>query len=344
MAERVILDALEEAIGTRHSAVPGRVLLRLVALQESLSAHQKSLQDIDFDGFFVKLLAACDGGTRRGLAQHWCGQNTPPKQALIVLALDRDPALATYVIHTAKSLTENDLLYIAERGTPVQWHALAERADLSALVVDFLMIFADSATRTRLKSNPFAAWSAPAENLFNRANKAPIPPLKTVCSQTNPPETAKKSPEPSLSNGPLSLFPRRDALLLATRLALHHLAQKQGVREMLPALLTRDLAEGHHARLLARLALAALLPAETVVRSYTSNEARYFATLLWALDLPQEVFDRLMVLKQHNFPLQAPDLVQHLLDHPLTPQQARQALLFLSRGDQKGAQAPAALR
>jgi len=51
VAETVILDALEEAIGTRDSAVSGRVLLRLVALQESLSAQPKTIQDIDFDGF-----------------------------------------------------------------------------------------------------------------------------------------------------------------------------------------------------------------------------------------------------------------------------------------------------
>jgi len=344
VAETVILDALEEAIGTRDSAVSGRVLLRLVALQESLSAQQKSLQDIDFDGFFVKLLAACDRATRLGLAQHWCGQIDPPKQALIVLALDPDPALATYVIHKAKSLTENDLLHIAQRGTAVQWHALADRTDLSALVVDFLMVFADSDTRTRLKSNPSAPWSEPAANLFNRENKVPIPTVKTVCLRTNPPETAKQSPEQSLSGGPLSLFPRRDALLLATRLALHSLERPGPMKPMLPALLTHDLAQGHHARLLARLALATHLPAEAVLRCYSSGEARYFATLLWALDLPKGVFERLMALKQHNFPLQAADQLPHLLDHPLTPQQARQALVFFNHGNPKGAQAPAALR
>jgi len=154
--------------------------------------------------------------------------NRPPKQALIVLALDPDPALATYVIHKAKSLTENDLLHIAQRGTAVQWHALADRTDLSALVVDFLMVFADSETRTRLKSNPSAPWSEPAANLFNRENKVPIPTVKTVCSRTNRPRRPNNRPNKAYPEGLYLCF--RAAMRCCSQPASRFIASSVRVR------------------------------------------------------------------------------------------------------------------
>ena len=339
VAGTAILDALEQAIGTRNSAVSGRVLLRLVALHESLSEQQNTVQDIDFDGFFVKLLAASDRGTRMGLAQHWCGQKNPPKQALILLALDPDPSVATFVINSSKSLTENDLLQIAQRGTPTQWHALADRVDLTAIIVDFLMIFADSETRKRIKTNPFAHWSPPAENLFNRQKNLSVESENRVFSEIEPRQIDEKTPEKTLF--PERLFPRRDALVLATRLALHTLDRPAPHAGLLPALLTNDLAQNHHARLLARLALAANLSAEAVVRSYTAKDARYFATILWALDIPKLLFDRLFGIKQQAFPLHTSENPAFLLEKPLTPEQARQALVFFSRADQRAQPTPA---
>ena len=343
MAGTVILDALEQAISTRNRMVSGRVLVRLVALHESLSPQASIVQHIDFDGFFVKLLAACDRGTRMGLAQHWCGQNTPPKQALILLALDSDPSIAAFVINTTKSLTENDLLQIAQRGAPPQWHALADRPDLSAIVVDFLMIFADSETRERIKANRFAHWSPPAENLFKWQKNPPVPPKNSVFSRKNPLKIggigAESGVASSDSHNPL---PRRDALELATRLALHMLDRPPPHARLLPALVTKDLAQNHHARLLARLALAANLSAEAVVRSFTAKDARYFATLLWALEIPKLLFDRLFALKLQAFPLHSSISPAFLLECPLSPVQARQALLFFNRGDSRAKADPAA--
>jgi hypothetical protein len=327
VANTNIFNALDDAIRRQDSAVSGRVLLRLVALHDSLSEHQNALQDIDFDGFFVKLLAACDRPTRLRLARHWCGQDSPPRQALILLALDRDPTLSTFVINSCKSLTENDLLKIAQHGSSPHWLALADRTDLPAIVVDFLMIFADTKTRQRIKTNQNVHWSPPAENLFNR--------------QKNPPISGKNGPRTSRNSGEKAVFPaypgnrdplpRRDALVLAVRLALHMPDQPTPSGKLLPALLTKDLARGHHARLLARLAMATHLSAEAVVRYFTATDARYFATILWALDLPQPLFERLFNVKQQAFPVEHIETLKVLSDNPLAVAQAQQALAFLSR-------------
>ena len=332
MASTVILDELEQAVRVQNSVVSGRVLRRLVALHDSLPPDIKTVQDIDFDSFFVKLLTVSDRGTRMGLAQHWCGQKNPPKQALILLALDPDPHVATLVINSAKSLTENDLLQIAQRGTSHQWHALADRPDLTAIIVDFMMVFADSETRARIKANPFAHWSPPAENLFNRQKNRLKASGKPVFSQTDPCEKTGSTAEKSYF--PNRLFPRRDALVLATRLALHMLDRPTPPTNLLPALMTKDLAQNHHPRLLARLALATNLSAEAVVRSYTATDARYFATILWALDIPKLLFDRLFEVKQQAFPLDPPENPPSCLINPLTPAQAKQALVFFIRPDQ----------
>ena len=349
MAAGVVLDELERAIRTRDAGVPGRVLMRLVALHDSLDSPQNTLQDIDFDGFFVKLLTACDRGTRMRLAQHWCGQKNPPRQAMLLLALDRDPAIATFVINSAKSLTNNDLLEIAQRGTSTQWHALADRPALSAILVDFLMVFADEETRNRIKSNPFAHWSDPADSLFNRPNRPSIretmPPIPEtidgIYPETIPQKTLFRDKTPySETSAPDSAGPRRAALELATRLALHMLDRPSPQPALLAALLTKDLARGHHARLLARLALAANISAEAVMRGFSANDSRAFATILWALGVPQILFERLMALKNEAFPQRGSQQAETSSEPqypPLTAEQARQALQFLTRADQKTA-------
>jgi hypothetical protein len=337
-----VLDALEQAMQACDAGVPGRVLLRLVALHDSLDAPEKTSQSIDFDSFFVKLLGAADRATRMLLAQHWGGQEAPPRQAMLLLALDRDPAIAAQLITRSKSLTDNDLLEIARRGSAPQWHALADRPALAPILVDFLMVFADEETRTRIKSNPFARWSGPADSLFNRPNRACVQTnnssLSTDINRTEGLVRSFKTvstdiaayPHPS---APATPSPRRDALELATRLALHMLERPSPPKALLAALLTKDLARGHQARLLARLALAADLSAEGVMRGFTASDNRYFATLLWALDIPKVLFDRLIALKDAQFPPHDAHAAALLHRNPLTPAQARQALQFLTRAD-----------
>ena len=343
MGSSVVLDELERAIKTRDEAVPGRVLMRLVALHESLESPQTVTEAIDFDGFFVKLLRACDRGTRMRLAQHWCGQKNPPRQAMLLLALDRDPAIATFVITSAKSLTNNDLLEIARRGSPPHWHALADRPELSAILVDFLMVFADEDTRSRIRSNPFADWSGAADSLFNRRDRPSIRETISPVLGKKPPENlsirASKTARPDKTVYPdysalSDNLPRRDALELATRLALHMLERPAPPPALLAALLTKDLSRGHHARLLARLALATNLSAEAVIRGFAASNGRFFATILWALALPPVLFDRLIAFKNEAFPPDDHEAADRLTRQALTAAQARQALQFLTRADQ----------
>ena len=327
VASSVILDALAQAVSTQNTQVPGRVLVRLVALHESLSDPGHFNQFIDFDGFFVKLLDAADPQTRADLAQHWTFHPNPPKQALIRLALDPNPAIARSVIRYASSLSEEDWLTIAQKGQPPHWHALTERSDLPTIVVDFLMIFADSETRQRLKANHNTVWSDPAENLFNPPPRIQQP--KSSSDDRRPaPRAAGEKSDKNLDPAPV--FPRRDALLLATRLAFHSEQPAPAATKLLPALLTRDLAQDHHARMLSRLALAAGLSPEAVVRGFTAPDLRYFITLLWALDLPQVVIDRLIETKKRLFPIHHPAHLSWLLDHPMPSEQARQALQFFN--------------
>lgn len=311
----VVLDELELTLRTRDRAVPGRVLLRLVALYDSLSATQKSDQAIDFDGFFIRLLNACDRTTRLLLAQHWSEQTDPPRQALRQLAFDRDPAIAALVITSAKSLTEQDLSDIARLGDPTQRQALADR----------LTACSDHADRHRNSG----------KTPQNSETNSPVRETKGAEQALSPVEqshvpTGLDCPEQT----PLSAAcPRYNALNLATRLALHLLDRPSPEPALLAALLTQDLAQEHQARLLARLALATNLPTEAVTRSFTTSEARYFATLLWALDLPEILCERLMAFKAESFPLTYPDALKTLSDHRLTQAQARQALQFFAGAD-----------
>jgi hypothetical protein len=290
-------------------------LLRLVALYDSLSTAQKSDQAIDFDGFFVKLLKACDRTTRLLLAQHWSEQADPPRQALRQLAFDRDPAIAALVITSAKALTEQDLADIARLGDPTQRQALAHR--LAACV--------DRGDRHRHSGTPPQ----------NSETNSPVRETRGAEQAASPVEqshvpTGLDCPEQT----PLSdACPRYNALNLATRLALHLLDRPAPEPALLAALLTQDLAQEHQARLLARLALATNLPTEAVTRSFTTSEARYFATLLWALDLPEILVDRLMAFKSESFPLKNPETLSALSDQRLTPAQARQALQFFAGAD-----------
>ena len=315
----VVLDELELTLRTRDRAVPGRVLLRLVALYDSLSAAQKSDQAIDFDGFFVRLLKACDRTTRLLLAQHWSAQTDPPRQALRQLAFDRDPAIAALVITSANSLTELDLSDIARQGGPTQRQALADR------LADRLPPCADRADKHRNSGTPprNSETNSPvratqgAEQAASPVEQSHVP-TGVDCSEQTPLSAA---------------CPRYTALHLATRLALHLLDRPAPEPALLAALLTQDLAQDHQARLLARLALATNLPTEAVTRSFTTSEARYFATLLWALDLPEILVDRLMAFKAESFPLTYPDALKTLSDHRLTQAQARQALQFFAGAD-----------
>lgn len=311
----VVLDELELTLRTRDRAVPGRVLLRLVALYDSLPAAQKSDQAIDFESFFVRLLKACDRTTRLLLAQHWSEQTDPPRQALRHLAFDRDPAIAALVITSAKALTEQDLSDISRQGNTAQRQALTERLTTS---VDRGDTHKNSGTppQNSETNSPVCATKG-AEQAVSPTEQSHVP-IGLDCPEQTPVSGA---------------CPRYNALNLATRLALHLLDRPAPEPALLAALLTQDLAQEHQARLLARLALATNLPTEAVTRSFTTNEARYFATVLWALDLPEILCERLMAFKAENFPLKHPETLSALSDHRLTPTQARQALQFFAGAD-----------